>query len=263
MDGTLLNSRHEVSPKFFKLFQKLQAKGILFAVASGRQYYSLRERMQPIKDELIYIAENGAIVMEKGEQKHLQLMQREHVQQIIKEVKKLGGRKYLVLCGKKQAYIESTDQEFMKAFLDHYEKYKVVDAVENVEDDTFLKLTICDLDGAEENSLPHVRHFEEELQVKLAGKIWVDFNHKAAQKGNALKAIQKIHEISEEETMAFGDFLNDIELFDHAAIGYAVANAHPQVKEAAKFLTKSNDKNGVELVLEQLLKELEVKTVEE
>jgi Cof subfamily protein (haloacid dehalogenase superfamily) len=262
MDGTLLNSRHEVSPEFFELFPKLRKNGILFAVASGRQYYSLRERMDRIKDELIYIAENGAIVMENGEQKHIQPMQPEKVQEIINKVRELGGRKYLVLCGKEQAYIESTDPEFIKPFLEHYEKYKVVDALEEVKDDVFLKLTICDLDGAEENSLPHVKHFQNELQVKLAGKIWVDFNHKEAQKGNALKAVQQLLDISKEETMAFGDFLNDIELFDHAGIGYAVANAHPEVKKAAQYLTASNDENGVEQVLGELLQEIEVKTVE-
>ncbi|GAB2769460.1 HAD family hydrolase [Salinimicrobium soli] len=258
MDGTLLNSKHEVSPEFFELFPQLQEREILFAVASGRQYYSLRERMEPIKDEIIFIAENGAIVMEKGEQKHIQPMQQEQVQKIIKEVKNLGGKKYLVLCGRKQAYIENTDKEFMDPFLEHYEKYKVVDTLEKVEDDLILKVTICDLEGAEENSLPHVEHFKKDLQVKLAGKIWIDFNHKEAQKGNALSAIQKIHQISKEETMAFGDYLNDIELYDHAGIGYAVENAHPEVKKAAEFTTKSNDENGVEVILREVLSQRKV-----
>ena len=257
MDGTLLNSKHEVSQKFFDVFKRLQEKGILFAVASGRQYYSLMERMHPVKEEMIYIAENGAIVMEKGEQKHIQPMDPEMVHKIIKKVKGLGG-KYLVLCGRKQAYIESTDPEFMDPFLNHYEKYEVVDDLLEVKDDIFLKVTICDLSGAEENSLPHVKEFKNDLQVKLSGEIWIDFNHLDAQKGNALVALQKIHGLGKENTMAFGDFLNDIELFEHAAIGYAVANAHPDVKKAAEFSTKSNDENGVEIVLEELLQKAEV-----
>lgn len=254
MDGTLLNSNHEVSPTFFGLFERLKKRDIRFAVASGRQYYSLMERMEPIKEDLIYIAENGAIVMENKEQKFIQPMDYEDIQELVRHIKSLGGRKYVVLCGRDRAYIDSTAPEFMEPFLNHYEKYDVVEDVSEVKDDVFLKLTICDLDGAEENSLPDVQHFKDHLQVKLAGEIWVDFNHKDAQKGNALKAIQKAHNISKEETMAFGDYLNDIELFEHSAIGYAVENAHPDVKKAAEFTTKSNDENGVELVLEDLLK---------
>src|SRR6056297_997934 len=134
MDGTLLNSDHKVSREFFDVFKKLRAKGILFAVASGRQYYSLMERMKPVKDDMIYIAENGAIIMEKEKQLYIQPMQREMILKVVEEIRKLEG-KYLILCGRKQAYIENTDPEFMKPFLDHYEKYKVVKDVSQVTDD--------------------------------------------------------------------------------------------------------------------------------
>lgn len=257
MDGTLLNSRHEVSERFFKAFSKLKQQGIKFAVASGRQYYSLRERMEPVKDEVIYIAENGAIVIEKGQERHLVPMNMDLVHQIVKEVREIGG-KYLILCGRKQAYIENDAPEFMGPFLNHYEKYKVVDDLLEVKDDVILKVTICDLQGAEKNSLPYVKHFQENLQVKLSGEIWVDFNDKEAQKGNALKSLQKILDISKEETMAFGDYLNDIELFEHAAIGYAVENAHPEVKKVAAHTTRSNDEYGVEIILEELLEKVAV-----
>lgn len=227
-------------------------KGILFVVASGRQYYSLMERMAPIKNELTYIAENGAIVMEKGEQVFIRPMEPEMVHRVIKKVRELGD-KYIVLCGKKQAYIESTDPEFMEPFLDHYEKYLVVNDLMEVKDDVFLKLTICDLSGAEENSLPYVQDFKDGLQVKLSGKIWIDFTHREAQKGNALKALQDIHGIEKENTMVFGDYLNDMELFDRATYSYAVDNAHSEVKKAAKYQTKNNNEKGVETILRKLL----------
>ena len=252
MDGTLLNSKHEVSPEFYEAYKKLKQRGIKFAVASGRQYYSLRERLEPIKDDLFYIAENGAIAMYKGEEKHLVPMNMGIVHQIIREVRELDN-KYLVLCGREQAYIEKDDPEFMKPFLDHYEKYKVVNDLLKVEDDVILKLTICDLKGAEENSLPHVAHFKNDLQVKLSGKIWIDFNDKQAQKGNALKALQEKLGISKEETIAFGDYLNDLELFEHAGRSYAMENAHDEVKAIATHHAGSNDELGVEKVLEELL----------
>lgn len=259
MDGTLLNNSHEVSQEFFELFRKLQEKGILFVVASGRQYYSLMERMEPIKDELTYIAENGAIVMEKGAEVYIRPMDLEVVHKVIRKVRELG-RKYLVLCGKKQAYIERTDPEFMKPFLEHYEKFVVVDDLLEVKDDVFLKLTICDLSGAEEHSLPFVEHFRNQLQVKLSGKIWIDFTDKEAQKGNALEALQEMHGIQKENTMAFGDYMNDMELFERASYSYAVENAHSEVKEAAKYQTKSNNDKGVEIVLRKILNENSVKT---
>ena len=255
MDGTLLNSKHEVSPQFIEIFKELKELDIKFAVASGRQYYSLRERMDEIKDELIYIAENGAIVMHHEKQLHIVPMEPEVVHEIIKEVRELDN-KYLILCGREQAYIESTDPEFMEPFLNHYEKYKVVDDLMKVKDDLFLKFTICDLSGAEKNSLPHLKHFEDRLQVKLSGKIWIDFNDKEAQKGNALKAVQEKMNIREEETVAFGDYLNDIELFQHSGYSYAMENAHEEVKAVATHHAGSNDELGVEKELKKLLESL-------
>ena len=259
MDGTLLNSDHEVSPDFFDLVRILKTRGIRFAVASGRQYYSLVERMEPVKEDLIFIAENGAIVVEQGEEKLLVPMEGDFVHRIIREVKGLKGEKHLVLCGRKQAYIENTDPEFMEPFLNHYEKYEVVDDLLEVKDDVFLKVTICDLSGAEENSLPFVSHFKKEAQVKLAGKIWVDFTAKSAQKGNAVKRVQELYNIKKEETMSFGDYLNDVELFAQSGISYAVANAHEEVKAAAAFHTASNDDDGVEIILRELLKSEKVR----
>lgn len=255
MDGTLLNSQHEVSPQFLKIFKELQEQGIKFAVASGRQYYSLMERMDAIKDELIYLAENGAIVMYKEKQLHIVPMERKVVHEVIKAVRELDS-KYLILCGREQAYIEKTDPEFMEPFLNHYEKYKVVEDLLKVEDDVILKLTVCDLAGAEENSLPHLKHFKDRLQVKLSGKIWIDFNDKEAQKGNALKAVQEQMNIKEEETIAFGDYLNDIELFQHSGYSYAMENAHDEVKAIATHHAGSNDDLGVEKVLEDFLESL-------
>ena len=39
MDGTLLNAQHQLSNNFYPIFNQLKQKGVLFAAASGRQFY--------------------------------------------------------------------------------------------------------------------------------------------------------------------------------------------------------------------------------
>lgn len=254
MDGTLLNSKGEVSPKFFPLMKELRNFNIRFAVASGRQYYSLINTMQEVKDDLMFIAENGAIAMRKGERVHIQPMESSVALELVERLKKVGG-KYIIVCGEKAAYIEQTDPQFMDPFLRHYDNYEVVEDLLKLPDDEILKVTVCDLSGAEENTLPHVEYLKEGLQVKLSGEIWIDFTHKLAQKGNALLKIQEKYQITPEETMAFGDYLNDLELFDHASFSFAMENAHDEVKQKARFTAKTNDEEGVVQILENLLKD--------
>lgn len=256
MDGTLLNNDSEINGGFYEILERIEKEGILFAVASGRQYYSLLERLKEAKKNTIFIAENGALTMHRGEQRHIRPMEKQMVHEVIRSVRELGG-KYLILSGKEKAYIEKTDPAFMEQFLKHYEKYQVVGDLTKIKNEEYLKLTVCDLSGAEENTYPRLKHFQDELQVKLSGKIWVDFTHMQATKGNALKKIQELYGISRQETMAFGDYLNDLELFDLAAYSYAMENAHEHVKQAAKYRTASNDDRGVERVLESLLKDRE------
>jgi hydroxymethylpyrimidine pyrophosphatase-like HAD family hydrolase len=53
--------------------------------------------------------------------------------------------------------------------------------------------------------------------------------------------------------MAFGDYLNDLEMMQQAYFSFAMENAHPAIKQAARFMAKSNDENGVLEVLQQML----------
>ncbi len=76
MDGTLLDENSQLNPDFFDIYQQLENKGILFAAASGRQYYSLIDTFAPVKDNMLFVAENGTLVMHQG-QETLQLRDRQ------------------------------------------------------------------------------------------------------------------------------------------------------------------------------------------
>ena len=62
MDGTLLDSNKNLSPYLFDLVKKLKEKDVKFAIASGRQYFNLLENFADIKEELVYISDNGFYV---------------------------------------------------------------------------------------------------------------------------------------------------------------------------------------------------------
>lgn len=59
--------------------------------------------------------------------------------------------------------------------------------------------------------------------------------------------------IKKEEIMAIGDSGNDVSLLDAAGIPVAMANARSEVKERASIITRSNDEDGVALVIESAL----------
>lgn len=252
MDGTLLNSKHEVSSNFFSLFNELKNKNIHFVAASGRQYHSIVDKLSSIQKDITIIAENGAFAMQGNNELFSIDLPTENILKAIALLRTIDNTN-IVLCGKKAAYIDSKDQKFIALFSEYYTEYKIVDDLTKVKNDTFFKIAAYHFDSSEMYILPKVKQLENDMQVIVSGQNWLDISHNNANKGFALNILQNRLNISKEETMVFGDYNNDLKMLALADFSYAMENAHANVKNIAKFQTKSNDELGVELVLEQLI----------
>jgi hydroxymethylpyrimidine pyrophosphatase-like HAD family hydrolase len=77
-----------------------------------------------------------------------------------------------------------------------------------------------------------------------------------ANKGLAVRQLQQLLQISPEECAAFGDYMNDYEMMGAVHYSYAMENAHPQLKAAARFRAKSNREGGVLLAIKELVASL-------
>ncbi len=252
MDGTLLNSKGKVSTNFFNLYKQLQNHDVHFTAASGRQFYSISAKLHTIKNDISIIAENGGMAKYKNQDLVFNALDEKIIKQLIPELRKIHDI-YIVLCGEKGAYIETEDQNFKNMFQEYYPEYFYLKDLQRVENDAFFKIALYHSRDSEKYIYPAVKHLENELQIKVSGKHWVDISNPNANKGIALEILQKKLGISQEETMVFGDYNNDLEMLNLAHFSYAMENAHPNIKKAARFQTKSNNEEGVELVLQKLL----------
>jgi len=244
VDGTLLNDQHEIHPDFWKMEEELSAKGIQFSIASGRQFYNLESKFERIKHRTMFFAENGTYVSFKGKELYVNPIEKDAAINFIEMGRKLEDT-YVVLCGKDSAYIETSDKKFIDHISQFYERLKVVEDLTQV-DDTYLKVTYCNFNGVEDNTYPHFVDYTDRFKVAIAAKIFIDITALNANKGNAIKGIQKEMNFTEEETLVFGDYLNDLEMMKVSAHSYAMKNAHPEVKEASKFITShDNNEHGV------------------
>ncbi|GAB6169512.1 HAD family hydrolase [Clostridium carnis] len=251
MDGTLLNKNDEINPEFFEIFDKLKEKDIIFAAASGRQYYNLLKRFNSIKDHVMFIAENGTFVVYKGKEILVNDLEKEIALELIEIGRKIENS-YVILCGKKSAYIEQKDARLIKETEKYYERYEIVEDLTKVEDN-ILKVTICDFSGSESNSNKYFEKYRQALQVTVSGEIWLDITAKGVNKGVAINKVQELLNIKHEETMVFGDYLNDLEMMESAYHSYAMENAHEDLKKVSRFIAKSNEDNGVVVAIKEII----------
>lgn len=252
MDGTLLNSKDEVSAVFFELYHTLKRHNIKFVAASGRQHSSIISKLHTIKNDITIISENGALIREAETELLFTKFPIESIKKLIPIIRSIPNT-HIILGGKDTAYIDSNDTHFNSVFTEYYRTYKKVEDLNKIEADDFMKIALYHPVNSEQYIYPKLHHLEHEINVKVSGKHWVDLSVPNANKGYALDFLQNKWNIKPEHTMAFGDFNNDLEMLKLAAFSYAMANAHPKVKALSNFSTKSNDDFGVESILKQLI----------
>lgn len=252
MDGTLLNSNHEVSALFFELFKKIKAHNIVFVSASGRPHYSIVEKLGAIKNDIIIVAENGGIVTKQDALLLSTPIKKDNLS-LVEALLNANNHIHPVFCTKTKAYFKQASNGHIILLTEYYPTYKVIDNIEEIEED-IIKIALYHDEDSEKHIYPVFKHLESAYKIKISGKHWVDISDDLANKGHAIELIQKTYNISNNETLAFGDYNNDIEMLKQATYSFAMENAHPNVKDVANFETKSNDDLGVEYILEKLIK---------
>lgn len=248
MDGTLLDGKGELPAGFGEVAAQLKARGVQFAPASGRQYFSLLDTFAAYKDDFIFIAENGTLVMRQGEELFSCPLAEHLALQVVDEAMQIPGV-YIAYAGKKYGYV--LEEQNVPAFRDELGKYythtrTAEDFHADSINDTVIKVSIFDPTGhADETIYPRLKKFSDHMQIVLASDYWVDAINLFINKGIAVQQVQKKLHITPMESAAFGDFMNDAEMMSSVYYSYAMANAHPDLARLARYSTKSNEEHGV------------------
>jgi len=248
MDGTLLDASGAVPERFWPVLERMLAAGIVFVPASGRQYQTLQAVFGD-RSGLVYIAENGTNIVQDGTSIALEPVVGSIITPVVQWVRataSAGADLGIVVCGAGSAYIERGDDDFVAQVRPYYAALKVVDdVIAAAAGDDVLKLAIFDRGRAETRTGPAVRALGLPADVVISGDNWVDIMRPGANKGKALVLLQRHLGVTREQTMAFGDFLNDAEMLDAAGHSYAMANAHQSIRDRARHQAPSNLDEGV------------------
>lgn len=255
MDGTLLGTDGRVPASFWPVLEQLRARGIVFAPASGRQYATLRGIFADVAEGMVFIAENGAYVVQDGREIGSTTLPARSVSAVVEAVRELaagGADVGVVVCGKRSAHVERTDARFLEEARRYYAELATLPDVLH-HDDEILKLAVFDFEPTEHATAPALRRALTDEQLVVSGRHWVDVMDAATDKGAALRVLQRELGVTPAQTMTFGDYLNDLTLLDAAEHSYAMENAHPDVLARARHRAPSNADEGVVRVLRETL----------
>ena len=250
MDGTLLDSKKNLPPDFIPWVKSHPE--IMTVIASGRQYHTLAKDFYLLKNELIFIAENGGLVLKNDEIIYKNEMKKEDIKTCLDIVVKHPDMTP-VLCGVKSAYMPKAEPEIFKQVDMYYVNLEVVDNIYDcIEKDSIIKLAVNIKNFGAERSMPIFSGLEKHLKPVLSGDSWIDLSNASVNKGEAVKAILNKYGIDRKNAMSFGDYLNDYELIQACEESYCMENGHPDLKKIAKYTADTNDNDGVMKILRNL-----------
>ncbi|MFT4245361.1 MAG: Cof-type HAD-IIB family hydrolase [Micrococcaceae bacterium] len=257
MDGTFLRSDHSYDEeRFDKIYKELVARDIKFIVASGSQYYRLKELFPSKDDEITYASENGAVVTHNDEVLDVTSFDKDFFRELIDYLTEYGDE--MVLCGVKNAYtLDSVSEEYKEVVKQYYFKYDVIDSFDDLPDDDFVKIAFnAGVEAAPRVVKELLEKFPNKLYAASSGFKAVDILNPKAGKGIAVKNLLKKWDIKPNELLTFGDADNDVEMLSLTDHSYAMAKSSKKVQETAKHMAPSNEDSGVLTIIEQYLDSL-------
>ncbi|MDO4553739.1 MAG: HAD family hydrolase [Lachnospiraceae bacterium] len=256
VDGTLVEEGGAgLNPEYYEVIEALKEKGVIFGVASGRQYASIAHMFEPVKKDMLFLCSNGTYVTCNGKDAFIDHMEPDTVQGIIEDARQIPSA-ILMYDTKEMTYIESGNPGFHRMLRDDYHyKFKQVPDLAQVEEGC-IKLSIyCPENMEGIMGKAFLPKWQDRVKTAFAGECFLDCIRTGSNKGRALKAVQEMYQIKKEETMAFGDNLNDIEMLMEAGASFAIGNARQEVKKVAKYIAAPHWKDGALQEMKKILAE--------
>ncbi|WP_334333410.1 Cof-type HAD-IIB family hydrolase [Companilactobacillus sp. HBUAS59544] len=277
MDGTLLNDKMAVSDRNIQAIKNAQKAGIEFLIATGR---SLEEAKPFLKDRVHpgYITLNGAEIYDKdenlissnpiSESSKIKVINYLKEHQIYFEVVTNKG----IFSDNKDMRVTSLAELLVKlnpsttyeqALADTMERIKLtpmtfVDSYDKIlSDPSYQIMKLLAFSNKEQEVLGPLRTDIEknikDVVVTSSSPNNVEINSIDAQKGIALLQYAKDKNITQDQTMAIGDNLNDESMIRDAGIGVAMQNAIPAIKDLSDITTDNNVNDGVAQIVEEVI----------
>lgn len=247
LDGTLL---HDDKSLDSQIIEQLQQKNVLFTLASGRNYFVTKDFVKKLNIKIPYIVNNGANIYLENE------------------------------C----IYTCEIDENDLKIYLECFEKYQIPFLAHSI-NEAYFYLNDTRIDTLKNRligkcPIVEVKECNELLDKKILKIVMFDsdmevlskqisdetkntkcmrtennmytVNNVNVDKGEALVYLLKYLQIPSSDVLVFGDNFNDEPMFDVCA-GVAVENAQDSLKLKAKYLTESNENDGVSAFIDKYL----------
>ena len=266
IDGTLLDSRSQISPANLDALQRAHQAGIETVLVTGRRHDFALPIAQALGFELWIISSNGAVTRStRGERFHRDLLPQATAIKLCRAMRDFRDNTVItfdrdgmgaIVCEQRDR-LYGVLQRWMEKnapyieYVNPIEKALLEDPIQvmfcgEVELMKAAERQLFDLGFANEITVLRTQYTHRNLTI-------VDILNAGCSKGHALQRWAAHRGLSRDEVMAIGDNYNDIEMLTFAGHPVIMGNAADDLKQSGWTITLHNDESGVAAAIEQVL----------
>ena len=249
IDGTLLNSQHQITPKTEEAIKNVLKQGIPFIPISARPPYAITPYTEQLGAQHGMICYSGALILDKNltalYSVTLEPQDLQKLNELLASFMPLSISYYAGLdwfCNdvnnnwiKQESEITGLSAKSMQDNLTEVHKILVMGSAEEIQR----------VEPVLKQALPH-------LSIHRSKDEYLEITNSAATKAKAIQFMEQHLGISAEQVIAFGDNFNDLDMLQYAGLSIAMGNAPDAIKQAAKEVTATNNEDGIALVLNRV-----------
>ncbi len=256
MDGTLLNSKKEISDVDRTAIDKFTAMGGKFTVATGRTLQSFEQYRNMIDLPMPVVMYNGGGIYDYVNEKmmysrFLLCNARNIAAELLRLMPELGGE------------VLTTDGTYVFSNTDYMQYHTRICGITpefadigDIPDNGWFKVLFTIAPEDIPNLEILVRHlgYDKEADFVKSSDIFLEMLPKGSSKGSALNEYRRLDGMEDMTFVAVGDFNNDIEMLQAADIGACPANAEDAVKQSADIILEhTNDEGAVAELIDYII----------
>ncbi|UPV78751.1 Cof-type HAD-IIB family hydrolase [Bacillus rugosus] len=278
LDGTLLNSRHQVSLENENALRQAQRDGIEVVVSTGRAHFDVESIFKPLGIKTWVISANGAVIHDPdGRLYHQETIDKQRAYDILSWLE--SENYYYEVFTESAIYTSQNGKELLDVELDRFRSanpkadlsvlmqaaevqysqsgFSYIDSFHELfeADQQIDFYNILGFSFFKEKLEAGWNRYEhaEDLTLVSSAEHNFELSARKASKGQALERLAERLNIPIEETAAVGDSLNDKSMLEAAGKGVAMGNAREDIKAMADAVTLTNDEHGVAHMIKNLL----------
>ncbi len=258
IDGTLTNSRKEISPNTKRAIQETLKRGHKVILASGRPTPGMRRYEEELELEKYggyLLSFNGGRIVEcrSGEVVYQRILPLNIIPGLYGFAKRNGCGLVTYFGDRIISAFEPDEYVRLESRINGMEIKVVENFKEYVDFDINKCLLTAPPERAEALEQELADRYGDMLSVYRSEAFFIEIMPKHVDKASSLDRMLQTVGLTRENAICCGDGFNDISMIKYAGVGVAMGNAQPAVKAAADYITGTNDEDGLVQVMDEFI----------